>query len=92
MPITTVLDALWRPWIAAIPVAAVVGLAARSIEHSSGSLALVVTAEFCLAAFGCAAGIVMSVGLRPSTRSDAWRGVRSLAGAAKRSIARSGRW
>ncbi len=90
MPITTVLDALWRPWIAAVPVAAVVGLAARSIEHSSGSLAVVVTAQFCLAAFGCATGIVISVNLRRSTRSDAWRGVRSLAEASKRGISRSG--
>ncbi len=73
----TVLDAIWRPWIAAIPVAVAAGFAARSVEQLQLSNPAGLVAQLAIAGIGCACGIIISVSTRAETRGDAWNGVRS---------------
>jgi PST family polysaccharide transporter len=78
--VVTVLDVIWRPWLTAIPVAVVVGVAARAIERLemvrvSGTVALLA-----LAMLGSAVGVIITVGVTGTTRADAAKGLRYLQG------------
>jgi hypothetical protein len=86
VPLGAVLDAVWRPWIVALPLAVLVGILARIVERLPGSAAVVVGALFGLAAVGCLLGVACSVCTRRSIRMDARRGFDALAAAVRRRI------
>jgi O-antigen/teichoic acid export membrane protein len=71
LPLRTALDVLWRPWIAALPVAvASAWLSVLAVSEFTGSRAVQLASLF-LVAGGCAvAGILGAFMLAPSTRSD----------------------
>jgi hypothetical protein len=84
----TVLDAIWRPWLSAVPVAVLIGAVARLIERQGWSMPVALAALLCLAAAGCAVGAAATVCVRTATRVDAWNGARSLSSAVAHAIAR----
>jgi O-antigen/teichoic acid export membrane protein len=84
----TVLDAIWRPWLSAVPVAVLVGAVARLIERQGWSMPVALAALLCLAAAGCAVGAAITVCVRTATRVDAWNGARSLSSAMVHAIPR----
>lgn len=86
VPLGAVLDAVWRPWIVALPLAVLVGILARIVERLPGSAVVVVGALFGLAAVGCLLGVACSVCTRRSIRMDARRGFDALAAAVRRRI------
>jgi hypothetical protein len=88
LPWGVVFDVLWRPWIAAVPVAVLVGFAARFLERCPGNSLVVVGALIGLAGLGSLLAISCSVSLCRSTRLDAWRGVSTLVAAVSRTFAR----